>query len=239
VTRTRVAFALSLSLSLLCVAAIVTGGALLWTRADTAEEPLNYTVVRGDTLFEIAEAHGVTVADLRSWNTLEGDLIEVDQVLQIWPSNPSTPASQTAASTSRSRRAQSPSPPARSADASFTMPTPKTCLEGPALRPGGDDEQMVASAGLSPAQVRDAMNHFVGHTLTCIAESETPPEAPLLMEITAGCDGRVSKIAVLDAGDWSSEMATCVTTVLGFTPFPAHDLPGGETFQYPLTYTAG
>jgi len=47
--------------------------------------PTRYVVERGDTLGEIAAAHGVTVADLRSWNGIEGDLIEVDQVLLIYP----------------------------------------------------------------------------------------------------------------------------------------------------------
>jgi hypothetical protein len=235
VTRTRVALALLLTAALASASAAIT---LAWFSINRVERPVSYTVVKGDTLFEIAEDHGVTLADLRTWNTLDGDLIEVDQVLLVWPSN--TPIQDRQAVTPKGRaRPHSPAPETPANAANLKMPPAKTCLEGPALRAGGDDEQMVASAGLTPTQVRDAMNHFVSHTLTCIAGSDAPPEEALLLEITAGCDGRVSKIAVLDSGDWSSDMATCVTTVLGFTPFPAHDLPGGETFQYPLTYRAG
>ena len=39
--------------------------------------------MRGDTLFLIAKAHEVTVDELREWNGIEGDLIEVGQVLRI------------------------------------------------------------------------------------------------------------------------------------------------------------
>ncbi len=46
--------------------------------------PTRYTVRRGDTLAKIASRHGVTVAELKSWNGLSSDLIEVDQVLVIW-----------------------------------------------------------------------------------------------------------------------------------------------------------
>ena len=98
---------------------------------------------------------------------------------------------------------------------------------------------MVASSGLSRAQVREAMQSFVGNTLVCLQDTETAPERTLLLEITAGCDGRVSEIAVLDAGDWPEETSRCVTDILGYAPFPAHDLPAGETFQYPLTYRPG
>ena len=47
--------------------------------------PTRYVVKRGDTLGEIAKAHRVTVDELRTWNGLSGDLIEVDQILLIYP----------------------------------------------------------------------------------------------------------------------------------------------------------
>ena len=45
------------------------------------EEPPTYTVVRGDTLTRIAKAHDCSVDELRQWNGIKGDLIEVGQVL--------------------------------------------------------------------------------------------------------------------------------------------------------------
>ena len=53
--------------------------------------PETHTVVRGDTLGEIAATRGVSVAQLRSWNGITGDLIEVDQVLDLGESGPGTP----------------------------------------------------------------------------------------------------------------------------------------------------
>ena len=53
-------------------------GFVLWPRP----EALTHTVVRGDTLGEIATAYGVTVDDLRTWNHIQGDLIEVGDVIE-------------------------------------------------------------------------------------------------------------------------------------------------------------
>jgi membrane-bound lytic murein transglycosylase D len=42
-----------------------------------------YTVRSGDSLWEIARRHGVHVADLRTWNGLEGELLHVGQRLRV------------------------------------------------------------------------------------------------------------------------------------------------------------
>jgi len=49
------------------------------------DRPVRYAVQRGDTLGEIAKDHGVSVGQLRQWNGIEGDLIEVGQVMLIYP----------------------------------------------------------------------------------------------------------------------------------------------------------
>ena len=46
-------------------------------------ETVYYTVVRGDTLYQISREYGVTVNDLLSWNNLDGDLISVGQRLVV------------------------------------------------------------------------------------------------------------------------------------------------------------
>ena len=53
------------------------------TKAD--EEPMVHTVVRGDTLGEIGEHYDVTVAKLKSWNSLRRDTILVGQELTVYP----------------------------------------------------------------------------------------------------------------------------------------------------------
>jgi LysM repeat protein len=53
--------------------------------------PDTYSVVRGDTLGRIGKSQSVSVTDLREWNGLTGDLIEVDQVLKLGEGGPGVP----------------------------------------------------------------------------------------------------------------------------------------------------
>lgn len=50
-----------------------------------AQNPLTYTVKRGDTLSEIALRYQVSVAQIRRWNGLPNDNIIRGQHLQLWP----------------------------------------------------------------------------------------------------------------------------------------------------------
>ncbi|MGH8192656.1 MAG: LysM peptidoglycan-binding domain-containing protein [Rhodanobacteraceae bacterium] len=45
--------------------------------------PSTYTVVSGDTLSKIANTHSVTVEDLRKWNHLHSDMLQIGQVLKV------------------------------------------------------------------------------------------------------------------------------------------------------------
>jgi phosphate transport system substrate-binding protein len=47
----------------------------------------DYTVVSGDTLSKIAKNHSVSVGDLRKWNDLHSDMLQVGQVLKLSSSN--------------------------------------------------------------------------------------------------------------------------------------------------------
>ncbi len=42
-----------------------------------------YTVVKGDSLIKIANKHGITLGELKIWNTLENDTIYIDQKLVV------------------------------------------------------------------------------------------------------------------------------------------------------------
>ncbi|MDE2317240.1 MAG: substrate-binding domain-containing protein [Xanthomonadaceae bacterium] len=53
------------------------------TGSASSHATASYTVVKGDTLSVIAERHGVTVADLRTWNHLKNDNIRLGQSLRI------------------------------------------------------------------------------------------------------------------------------------------------------------
>lgn len=198
------------------------------------EEPvIEYTVVRGDTLFLIARAHGVTVDQLRAWNGIDGDRIEVGQLLRIHPGD-EAPASPPPARRRSSGRATGSAPEGPR----LAMPPEKPCLDPPKLE-GTADEAMAASQGLSEAQVRAAMSGFVHHTLSCLEDVASYPTAALDLEIRVACTGRVAEVRVVDPGDWSPEAARCVGEVLRHAPFPAHDLPDGDSFRYPLRFTPG
>lgn len=193
--------------------------------------PTTYTVVSGDTLFEIARDHGVTVAELREWNGIEGDLIEVGQVLSIW--EPASPAPEVVRGAPKKRRAVQRS--ARPGETALFLPAEQPCLAPPSPDLLDGDEGLLGSRGLSHAQVREAMDRFVGHTLACVPEGTTPA-GTIHTRIRVACTGRVAEVTVVDGGGLPPEMVACVRETLYYTPFPAHDLPNGEVFEYPLTF---
>ncbi|WHZ19952.1 MAG: phosphate ABC transporter, substrate-binding protein PstS [Rhodanobacteraceae bacterium] len=51
--------------------------------APAAAQAVDYTVASGDTLSKIAKKHSVSVDDLRKWNHLRGDMLQVGQVLKV------------------------------------------------------------------------------------------------------------------------------------------------------------
>ena len=55
------------------------------TMGTTAEAPGVHTVMRGDTLFSLSRRYGVTVNDLKNWNNLNSDLIQIGQQLRVSP----------------------------------------------------------------------------------------------------------------------------------------------------------
>lgn len=218
---------------------------LLWLAAcglfgESGPAFVEYEVVRGDTLFLIAKAHDVTVDDLRAWNGIEGDLIEVGQVLKIGAGT--QPAPKPAGKRSTGKKVGGSVPPTPEPTDGYpplVMPAPKPCLAGPSEEGVADvDEAMVGNAGLDPAAIKSAMNAFLPQTLRCLEGDVDRPTQTLMMDITVACSGQVEHIAVTHSGDWTPEVQGCVTNVLTHTPFPAHDLPDGEIFAFPLTFTA-
>ena len=96
-----------------------------------------------------------------------------------------------------------------------------------------DVPDIQASKGLSYEEIRKPLATFLPTLGQCF--SGDWPEARVLFEITAGCDGRVSKVVVLDDGGLSNDRLDCMRSTLSFVGFPAHDMPDGMTFQYPVT----
>jgi hypothetical protein len=189
------------------------------------EATLTYTVVRGDTLTKVSKAYGVTVADLQRWNELTGDQIEVGQVLTIEAG--SLPA-QRGEPKARVRR-----PVAKPSSGSRGMPKPKPCLKGPSLDELDlDDVDIQGSEGLSVAQVRGPMKTFLPTLGDCFSGSW--PTAVVNLEVTVACTGLVSDIRVLDGDGLEGPVLSCMTGGLRRVAFPAHDIAGGFSFQYPI-----
>jgi hypothetical protein len=191
--------------------------------------PQHIEVVRGDTLSKLASARGCTVDQLRAWNGIEGDLIEVGQRLAWFPEQCTGAAA--AAPASRPRK---PKPKPQPARGGFELPPEKPCLAGP--DPDGvGDEGIAASEGLTQAQASRALSEFVHHVLPCIGDAS--PTDALELELVVACTGRVSSVRVAARHDWPADVAACVTETLRFAPFPAHGLPDGDVVRYPLRYT--
>ncbi len=76
-------------------------------KAETERETTTrivYTVQRGDNLTEIGKKYGVSIADIRKWNSLRGSNIQVGQRLHLFETNPEQPEERPATTTYRVRR---------------------------------------------------------------------------------------------------------------------------------------
>lgn len=64
----------------------------------------SYTVKKGDSLNKISSMYNVSVANLKSWNNLKGDLIHPNQKLKVVSGAKATPAKKTVAKTTTPSR---------------------------------------------------------------------------------------------------------------------------------------
>ena len=225
------------SLRSLVFACLLTAGCDLVPLAPTPE-PIHHTVVRGDTLSKLARRHGTTVAQLQTWNHLQSDQIDIGQQLVIgWIGEPvpEAAATRTTPPKPRSRSTQTRKPDTVPSANALTLPPEQPCLEGPSLEDGGEDPAFAGSAGLSRGQVRSAMNAFLPTLQRCITTEW--PTGTLTLSITVACTGRVGRVRVQDDGGLDPALVSCVAETLRFAPFPAHDLPDGETFGYPMVFS--
>ena len=63
---------------------VTAGGAVTPVDSVVApDRPASYTVDKGDTLSGISRKYSVSIADLRKWNDLKNDILQVGQVLQL------------------------------------------------------------------------------------------------------------------------------------------------------------
>lgn len=191
-----------------------------------------HTVVRGDTLGEIASTYDVTVDQLRAWNHISGDLIEVGDVIVVYGDAPIQQAVGQVHKTRTRPKSSSPRQKDTTAPTALRMPAAKPCLSGP-TGDGLADEGAVASAGLSYEQLKHAMDAFVPHTLRCLPRGGS---GRVHTRIRVACNGRVDLVEIESSSGLSADVTACVQDTLRYAAFPAHDLPDGELFEYPLTF---
>ncbi len=196
--------------------------------ADPAPEPVRHVVVRGDTLGRIAAAHGVSVDDLRAWNRLEGDLIEVGQVLVVHGAGaPTAPAAAPA------RRRARATPATAAPDDGLRLPPEAPCLAPPTADPDDDGFATRASSGLSADQVKRAFDAFAPRMATCLPDGWAGATT-VQLDLRIACTGRVADAEVFSAGGLPDEVQRCLLDRVRYAPFPAHDLPDGERARVPL-----
>ncbi len=225
----------ALLLSVLAGAVI---GVTVWAaflRPPAGPEPVLYQVVAGDSLWRIANSHGVTVGQLKEWNGLRSDAIDVGQVLRIFPPDGS---SDVEARSPAGRRGHihggqiSPTPAAQD-PGGLVLPAPKPCLTVDDSQLG--DQDMVAAAGLSYAQTKAALDAFLPTLSRCMDVGDAV-SGSATFQLTVGCNGRVQEVQVVDHGNLDADLLRCVQDTLAYVPFPAHDMPDGFTFAYPMSF---
>ena len=112
------------------------------------------------------------------------------------------------------------------------LPKEKACIPPPT---DAGDEGMVASAGLDPDVVRSVMRTAVQKVLPCFAGEAS---ATMLLNVKVACTGQVEDVSIVEDGGASPTVRTCVQEGLKYAEFPAHQLPDGDQFEYPLRYNA-
>lgn len=109
-------------------------------------------------------------------------------------------------------------------------PRPERCLP---FDPDVAEGEIATPAGLSPDEVRTALNKVIQHALRC-GRPEGFTEAHLTFELLIGCDGLVSSIETVDDGGTPAPYAACVSAVIAKADFPAHDMENGLPVTYPV-----
>lgn len=202
------------------------GGGTWMYMQQLGPEATIHDVVRGETLGKIAERYDVTVEQLREWNELRGDLIEVGQQIRVL----TDAAGEIAEKVPKPKRAnmkRRERAPASPSAHGLRLPPREPCKTGPSVD-GLGEEAMAASEGLTRDQIRGPVHAMLDPIAGCVAGA--PPTGRILTSITVACTGRVSKVIVDDDAGWPPELVACVRDVLRYADFPAHDLPDGETF---------
>lgn len=115
----------------------------------------------------------------------------------------------------------------------LTMPAAKRCKVLGTRNTGEDG--MYGGEGLSSAAIKAALQTTLGTSRKCMPAG-TRGKFSMIIELTVGCDGRVKNAFTINGGGLPGPVTDCIEKVLAHTAFPAHDIPDGQSFQYPINY---
>jgi hypothetical protein len=118
-----------------------------------------------------------------------------------------------------------------SATQGLSMPRPESCMT---IEGDPDEGEFVLADGLNEMQIRRALDPILPHALKCKPD-EGVDMVRLRFGINVGCNGVVDNVWVDDDDGQSASYVECVSSVLAYADFPAHDMPDGMDFEYPVT----
>lgn len=113
----------------------------------------------------------------------------------------------------------------------LVMPEPQACIEGLFA----DEPEFAVYDGLSVMQLGQSMDDFIPNLFRCVPE-KTSLHGTVELQITVGCDGRVEGVAVQVTENLDASLISCVSEMMHYAPFPAHDTPSGVQFLYPMQF---
>jgi len=121
--------------------------------------------------------------------------------------------------------------------ATKSLPKAKECLSGPDAGSLSDDRGMMTNNGLSSQQINKAMNKFFPQLSDCMPD--VWPTASIELDFNVGCDGRVSYVSIVKDDGMDFAIQQCIEESFKYAEFPAHDLPDGMDFNYPIQFEPG
>jgi len=113
----------------------------------------------------------------------------------------------------------------------LTLPAPQECVQ--ALF--ADDPEFAVFEGLSIDQIRDSVDAFIPSLHDCVPAGARLDGA-MELEIVVACDGRVDSVSVENAARMPESVIACVEDSMRYASFPAHDMPDGVLFLYPMHF---
>ena len=199
-----------------------------------------YEVVKGDTLSKIASKYGVSVDQLKDWNNLSSDLIEIGQVLTVKADAPPTQINRKKALAKKKNNVPQDvvlHKMGMTAAPTKKLPKAKRCLSGPDSQSLDDEYGMMTNQGLSSNQISQAMNKFFPQLADCMPD--VWPTANIELDFNVGCNGLVSYVRIVKDDNLDFDIQQCLEESFQYAEFPAHDLPDGMDFTYPIQFEPG